>query len=133
MRPAANYLMTCLLLLQAVFGVCCHSAAACSACRASAAQVQKHAACCEQCRQDSSDDEAPACPLEHRQTCHGFCTFLKADGASLAGCQVALFAFTAPSFEPLQATAQSRPIWSACPLEPSPPLRLHVLYQIILI
>ncbi len=134
MRAVTNNLMACLLLLQAAFGICCHAPEACADCRASAERIQLHVACCERCAPASPDDATPPCPTDRQAACHGFCTYVKADAVNVELRDDAMFALAAPSIEASQPNIiRVSPCHLADTWAPSHPVRLHVLYQVILI
>jgi len=133
MRAVANSVMVGLLLLQAVFGICCYAGES-RACTESGAPTSAHLACCDRCRSIPADATTPPDHGNNQPTCHGICTYVKAETVSLAGCHQTLLALNVPLFGVRQLVMiGADPQRQADLVEPSPPVRLHMLYQIILI
>lgn len=123
--------MACLLLLQAAFGICCHVPEVCGA---SADRLQLINSCCERCAPASPDDATPLGPTGPAKACRGFCTYVKADTTNVDASDLAPFAFIAPSIEAAPSSVNLLPrrnLANSC--NRSYPVRLHMLYQIILI
>lgn len=134
MRAVANHVMASLLLLQAVFGICCYSVKSHDCNEAVVGSTAVHLSCCDRCRSVPADATTPPEHGDKATTCHGFCTYVKAETVSLDGCHEALLALNVPSIGVRQpGVIGAEPRRPADLLEPSPPVRLHMLYQIILI
>ncbi len=76
----------------------------------------------------------PPCPTDPQAACHGFCTYLKADTVNLELCDDAMFAVVAPSLDARQPNIiRVAPCHLADTWSPNHPVRLHALYQVMLI
>lgn len=134
MRAVANHVMAGLLLLQAVFGICCYSVESLGCPEHGIATTAAHLACCDYCRSVPADATTPADHGHDQPTCHGFCTYVKAETVGWAGYHEAFLALNASLIGiPKPVLIGADPLRPADLLEPSPPVRLHMLYQIILI
>jgi len=134
MRAMANSVMAGLLLLQAVFGICCYSGESRACTDTGEVSASAHLACCDRCRSAPADATTPADHGHDQPTCHGFCTYVKAETVGWAGYHEALLALNASLIGiPKPALLGADSLRPADLLEPSPPVRLHMLYQIILI
>lgn len=126
-------LLTGLLLFQAVSGWCCHRPCDVSGTCAATEVTSDDHHCCRKC-----EHETPAAPTDEPcqcDDCLGFCTYVaekqvELDAADLFSLVVTLaiadhgLAFESP-------VAEGR--YFAPGLQEAPPLRLHLLHQIMLI
>jgi hypothetical protein len=127
MRLFLTSLTSAMLLLQAVTGWCCHRPVNANL----GVRTAPVAACCADC--------TPACPAKspatprHSPQCLGVCTYVLAEKSQIDGPQsvVARDFLLVTSVVDSSLTGHLERSWSA--IELMPPLRLHLLHQIILI
>jgi hypothetical protein len=122
--------MAALLFVHAAFGCCWQRANVWNQC---ASAPQRHA-CCKHEGGQSHQDQQPTKPC--KQECQGVCTYLRAEKVQIDASQVvAPFEFVA--FSPTLAGSRLSTVkfWEVAgsPSGSEPPLRLHLLHQILLI
>ncbi len=134
-------LMAWILFIHALLGCCWHHAHAWHASIDPASRVVKVIPCCghqhagKHQTEDRNQEQPPCpCPVER---CVGVCTFLP-PAKTLAETQLveAPFDLSAPYLLPVAVIADGfTRTWDclAGPLESQPPVRLHLLHQILLI
>ena len=126
-----------MLLIQALTGWCWHCPCACAPAQQSAAVVSDDGCCC--CERENFDTPVhpgPTAPDKARLQCHGICVYVSPDQATIDGphlvraCDVPVPAATWG----LQLDGVGL-AWAIAhePLKSGPPLRLHLLHEIILI
>lgn len=130
-RAATISLMLILLLVQGAFGFCSYAHG--SNVSARARQLLACPACCERCAPSVPSDPTPT-PSQPKATCHGFCTYLKADTVGIETHDVVHFALAASSVNASQPNRALLPAHQSTDSRAHPiAVRLHVLYGIILI
>jgi|SRR3989304_6324602 len=138
MQTAVTNLLASMLLIQALTGWCCQYRCAAGLGHNPAAEASPKSACCDRCgresrsAQDSTESATPCrCP-----ECLGFCTYLPPDKTPLDDSPLE------PRSEALAVAPELAHNHVACgfgwPLAaesvpPEPPLRLHLMHQILLI
>ena len=139
MHAFLSNLTAFLLVVHAMIG-CCHHQWHCDAECAAAAPVSLCAAplpCCDQCCGSYHESEPPAEPCDCEFECQGVCTYVPTEKTQVdASPADAAFDFPAaiPALLDGQLAAAALPWDLAHTLNDSPPpLRLHLLYQILLI
>ena len=121
------------LVMQVMTGWCCRRPCLEESHQAEA-HVQKVACCCHDCDETTS----PSLPTQpcHCNECHGFCTYLPPDRFSADELQlVGAFELIAASSAGLTAQIDSADWFvTHCQYSPTPPpLKLHLLHQILVI
>lgn len=132
MRALLSILLAFLLLAQATFGLCWHKVDDCANCSLRPAVCSGE--CCEN-ETDGLSSDNPAEPAGCRLECRGFCTFLPTQSIKVdTGNQLALdFVADIPSLVDGKL-APSRSWEHLFPdIDHAPPLRLHLLHQLLLI
>ncbi len=93
-------------------------------------------ACCKHCDHQTGKENQPAAPRQPRTDCHGVCIYLPVQESQVDSTPVLLpfdFAAIIPSLEGSQVAAALSWERSCDPMQSEPPLRLHLLHQIMLI
>jgi hypothetical protein len=135
MQALSNSLMAGLLLIQALTGLCCYHARAAACCETSAVAKSDVPDCCQRKKQKTPPQKAPSVPCP-RCECMGFCTYVQSDKVELDFPQLVLpFDLLIPAQISADSQFNSPSFWIAATHPPAagPPLRLHLLHQIILI
>lgn len=126
-----------LLLIQAVTGWCWHAPDGCAKCHDCSTHAFTSTSCCQDrhCK-PSEQHEIPLDPCDGQSECQGLCTYVALHETRLDTAQLALSCDFAPIFlvganhQLTLAVAWER----ACHLVASePPLRLHLLHQILVV
>jgi hypothetical protein len=138
MQSAVTNLLAGMLLIQALTGWCCQHRCAAGLGHRPAAEASPESNCCDQCdcrshsSQDSKESDAPCrCP-----DCLGFCTYLPPDKAPLDSSQLEPGSETlaiAPALAYDHFVCRHGRSFSAESGLPEPPLRLHLLHQLLVI
>ena len=138
MRFPWSHFAASMLLIQALTGWCWHCPCACAPAAQSAADglpANEGCKCCEHERQGTSDRHFPSAPDNGRLQCHGICVYVATEKAPIVGPDLV-------RASDMPALASSRLLstgvdqaWEIAhePLKSGPPLRLHLLHQIMLI
>lgn len=132
MRAVLSILLAFLLLAQATFGLCWHKVDDCANCSSRPAVCS--AECCEN-EADGLSSDNPAEPAGCRLECRGFCTYLPTQSTKVdMGDQPALD-FVADIASLVDGKLASSPSWEhlVADINHAPPLRLHLLHQLLLI
>ncbi len=139
MHAFLSNLTAVLLVVHAMIG-CCHHPWHCEVECAAAAPVSLCAVafpCCDQCCESYDESEPPAEPCDCELECQGVCTYLPTEKTQI-DVSPADTAFDLPAAIPalldghLAAARLSRVLAHTLDESP-PPLRLHLLHQILLI
>jgi hypothetical protein len=140
MHTFLSSLTAAMLLLHAFVGCCRHAAhdASCRETSNSASCAARAADCCRHGHQDADhEDQTPTTPCKCRLDCKSLCNYLPTEKVTLDSSQLVL-AFDCALCEAawtdawLAATqSNGSPVCDIGTL--APPLRLHLLYQILLI
>lgn len=146
MHSVLTHITAGLLLVHALLGCCWHHAHGCSRCRpaaASASPACSHAGCKHHNERDQArhsdrpnhDDKVPKAPCKCPTECQGVCTFLPPQKVQVARSHAPLpFDFIAAATVAPDSQLQAGTRQTLCGLlKPEPPLRLHLLQQILLI
>jgi hypothetical protein len=137
MRAVVNNLMASLLLIQVSTGWCWHGADGCADCHDPTVQRVAATIGCEDdhCKSYEHRDESPD-PCRDESECHGVCTYVPSHETRLDMAQLAVsfdimpFALIVADHGILSGTTWER----ASHFDFSePPLRLHLLHQLLLI
>jgi hypothetical protein len=126
--------MAGLALLQAVTGVCCHHS--CESAHDEPAPVERHchSPCCHHAA-DELSDQAPAPVPCNEKHCFGFCTYISTSKVHVKNAWqcvavgspgVSAISLHSPLLGTVRSAKSIQQIFE-------PPLRLHLLHQIILI
>ena len=134
MRAVLFITMAASLLVHATFGSCLHHGCDSSTCHDSALTLESDAHCDHDCCNGPKGHESHA-PDKGHSHCRGTCNYLPAKNPQLGKCQLSVpvdFAWGASAADSLQTTSLR---FSELRNEfaPRPPLRLHLLNQILLI
>lgn len=134
MHAVVSNLLAGLLLIHAMLGCCWHSAHTCTRRDRDACPVVKKV-CCHHCHHKQQSENPPA-PCKCRVECKGVCTYLPTERIQIDGTQLASswqHLVVLPVM--LEAPCASNSNWKPADgvLAWQPPLRLHLLHQIILI
>lgn len=136
MQAVLSNLMASLLLIQAVTGWCWHAPNDCANCAHSTVhRVARTCSCRDQCKPCEHSEGSPA-PGGSKGKCHGFCTYVAAQETRIDMSQATVsFNMAAIVLTELDRQLTSAIAWErACHLAVSePPLRLHLLHQLLLI
>ena len=134
MRTILPFLMAALLLIQAVSGSCWQPARACVGLQTAADLACTHK-CCDSGCEDSGEDKPSQDPCKCRLECSGICTFLAPEKPQIDSAQLSV-AFDYPAAHSALADRQADyGFGTAVALgaaEFQPPLRLHLLHQVLL-
>jgi hypothetical protein len=131
-----SLLMAGLLLIQAITGWCCVPLRAMTVEKCSSVSASIPPVCCCHQRQlpAGQSDEQPA-PRDGKTTCHGFCIYVPHENFSDAAhgaLIVSFFAIIPASVDaPVVTTLAQDCCWKLAVDEP--PLRLHLLHQVLVI
>jgi hypothetical protein len=137
MQAVFSNLMAGLLLIQALTGWCDRSPHACaSRCPDATDLVQAEDGCCRHDACPVGEDRSPADSCPSKGECHGICTYVPSQETRIDTSQVVLpDSFMAVMSATLDAEIASSllldALWHSAISEP--PIRLHLLHQIILI
>lgn len=134
MRALVSNLTAVLLVIHAMIG-CCHHHWHCDDECATAANVSAAPChCCERHNGSHDEGELPSSPCNGERECHGVCTYLPTQKTVVdASSTDAGFDFDAPIPMILDGhLAAARLSWGrAHILNDPPPIRLHLLYQVL--
>lgn len=123
-------LMTSLLLFQAVSGWCCHHP--CQKLEECSADI--HGDCCH--RAGESIPEIPADTPCECDDCLGFCTYVAERPAELETSELISTVITLAAFLDCHQDVERTPTdgqYRSRGFAPAPPLRLHLLHQLLLV
>jgi hypothetical protein len=133
MRTVFCSLLCNSLLIHAVLGCCWHDAHDAAACDGSLPSLAADADCCHD-GDSATDEHGPQVPCKGHPDCHGLCNYLPVQKTGFDNCldhMVIDFAVDVPAASGSQISALS---FAAGPSEYyPPPIRLHLLHQILLI
>lgn len=134
MQVVLSNLMAAVLFIHAVLGCCRHPSLACASCNDPTAQASRAASCCKQHRSENGQGEQRQAPCKCKVECRGVCTYLPPQKTQL-DCQPALLPFDLLALNPASTAGPSALPWEVLrgSLALEPPLRLHLLHQILLI
>jgi len=136
MQAVFSSLLAGLLLIQALTGWCDRSPLNCASSNADAACSIEETACCQHDCCPAGETDSPADPCSGSGECHGICIYVSSPETRIDTTQIALpidFMAILPAsvdFHVVSALALDS-VWHSAISEP--PLRLHLLHQIILI
>jgi hypothetical protein len=130
MHATLSSLTAGLVFIHAVFGCCWHHAHRCEEQAESALAVAAH--CCPKHEDDAAEQPSPC---DCRVECGGSCTYLPPEKVRIDAPQLAL-GLEVAVITPTAADAFMLPVsWSssrAGPPNGAPPLRLHLVHQLML-
>lgn len=133
MRAALSIMLAALLLAQATFGLCWHEVDGCANCSS------RPAVCSDQCGCDKEVDDQtsgqPTEPARGRLECRGFCTYLPTQTTEVDTQDQSTFDLVADIAALVDGKLSSPPSWKhlGAAIDHAPPLRLHLLHQLLLI
>ena len=128
--------MAALLGIHAFFGCCWHHAHRCEQCPPSATQVAQQPKCCHHHQGTDEKQNGKKTPCKCFLECYGVCAFLPSQKVQLDSPELIVpldSVAVLPAFSDMQLLAASPWEVSRGPTAVSPPLRLHLLHQILLI
>jgi hypothetical protein len=135
MRAALCNLMAALLLIQALTGWCCYHPCAPLASKTAEVTESHRPPCCDDCDGENRPAPEPTVPCSC-QDCLGFCTYVPTEKAQV-DCPQLVVPFDSLAFAPIPADSHLSGKFFGDLTNGPPvverPLRLHLLYQIILI
>ena len=127
MHAVLSKLMASLLLVQALTGWCCHRPGG-----ANLAVPTTHVvACCSHCCQPRPA-QRPVLPVKCQQ-CSGVCTYVPTQKMQIDGPQLIVPVDVVPALAAVDFSLASRFTRLRGPSDLEPPLRLHLLHQILLV
>jgi len=136
MRAIFCSLLSASLLIHALFGCCWHDLHNAGACGETPISLATEPACDHDHDHDAAPDgHGSHCPCKGQSHCHGLCNYLPAQKTHIGKSQVnVLIDFAVDA----QATSGSHVAAASfapgmCKFCPAPPMRLHLLHQILLI
>ena len=136
MQALIQILMAGVLLIQALTGWCDRSLHACISSGADAADVAQTDDCCGHETSPVSETDSPAGPCPSKSECHGVCTYVPTQEKQVDIAPKALPA----TFVSVESATTGADLGSSISLEAlwrsaisEPPVRLHLMHQIILI
>ena len=135
MRTLLPNLMAISLVVHAAVGCCWHHEHGCAHGDNSNTPICKSTQCCEHDDCPSHQGEAPEYPCHGKLECHGVCTYVAPQKIRLDS-SLAVAPLASATLWLLFSDAQAAfgSAWNtADPAEFEPPLRLHLLHQIVLI
>ncbi len=136
MQAALSNLISALLVIQSLTGWCCCSYP-CDPRASETAKVteSRRPPCCDQCDDESRQAPKPNAPCRCHE-CLGFWVYVPTDRAQV-DCSQLVVPFGLQTFAPIQADSHLSGVFfverAGGPPVAGPPLRLHLLHQIILI
>jgi hypothetical protein len=136
MHGLVSNLMAALVGIHAVLGCGLHHAHECEECVPSSTQVARAPTCCHHQQDASPCDESAPTPCKCFLECHDVCAFLPTSKTQVElPALVVPFesALTVSAISSLQAASCSSSEFSHGNAALAPPLRLHLLHQILLI
>lgn len=134
MRKILPISMAALLLIQAVFGLCWQPARACIDLETAAELVCAHRCCDSGCEgnEEGTPSQAPCkCHLE----CSGICTFLAPEKPQVDSVKLVVALDDLSAYSALIDMRADGGYWTELAFGPAkfpPPLRLHLLHQVML-
>ena len=135
MQAALSNLMAALLLIQALTGWCCYHPCASTAVQTTTLVQSHRPSCCDDCDDESRPAPKPTAPCRC-QDCLGFCTYVPTDKAQV-DCPQLVVPIDSLAFVPILADSHMSGMFfgdvAKGPPVAEPPLRLHLLHQVILI
>lgn len=136
MRAVSSSLMVGLLIIQAVSGWCWHPARNCTGLESSVAPVAWTIRCCDGDCEGAREREPSQDPCKCRLECSGVCTFVPPEKTQIDAPQLVV-GFDHLAVSPALTDSQAvSAFWTEVARgrsELEPPLRLHLLHQILLI
>jgi len=135
MREVFTRLMAAWIFVLAVSGWCCRPPFACAQAD-SAPSVSQTVACCQRCGREGHRESEPTAPCKGQSECHGVCVYVPAQKAQLDTKPVLSaidFIAIAPPLTDSQIAAALAWEQLGDPLRFEPPLRLHLVHQVLLI
>ena len=133
MRVSVYSLMAVLLLANAVFGCCRHRMLACMLADGASTAVSKSEGCCQQEQEEPRESQRPCgCTVE----CYGACTYLPPERSDTDLADGVAPLDLVPLIHPLLTTGCDGPARPSAALPAtgySPPVRLHLLHQSLLV
>ncbi len=135
MHAVLSHSMAALLFIHALLGCCWHHAHRSAPSESTPAQTSKPVACCHH-QDEGESEQQPQAPCDGRLECQGICTYLPPQKTQIDFAQVLLpfdhvAVLPAAGSDCLAPTASWE--FNCGPLDLKPPLRLHLLHQILLI
>jgi hypothetical protein len=126
-------LMAAVVSIQALLGCCWHHARLCAQCEPAVKTVQPKA-CCHRHQAKATDEPGQPKPCNCRIECEGLCTYLPPQKTHIDVAPLPV-AFDCVAILPARAESHPAPAWepSGGPAPAGPPLRLHLMHQILLI
>jgi hypothetical protein len=136
MQAVFSNLLAGLLLIQALTGWCDRSPLNCASSNADASSSIEDTACCQHDSCPAADTDSPADPCSGNGECHGICIYVSSPETRIDTTQMTLpidFAAIVPASVDCHVVSSLAldSLWRSAISEP--PLRLHLLHQIILI
>jgi hypothetical protein len=135
MREIVSILMAGSLLLHAALGCCRHHAHACQGCDGTAAQARQIGNCCQHHPEECTREHPSQTPCKCKVECQGVCSYVAPQKVQL-DFPKGVAPFAAIVVDPVLADANLARGGSfdvAHFAEFEPPLRLHLLNQVMLI
>ena len=135
MRALFSSLLAAWMFVLAVSGWCCRPPFACAQ-TDSAPSASRAAECCKRCGREGHRESEPTAPCKGQSECHGICVYLPVQKTQLDTKPVlASFDFiaTVPALGDSQIAAALSWEQICDPLRFEPPLRLHLVHQVLLI
>ena len=133
MRVFVSSLMAVLLLANAVFGCCRHRMLACALADGASTTVSKSEECCQHEQEERRESQRPCgCCVE----CYGACTYLPSESSDTDLAVALLPLDLVPLIDLCLTTGYEGPGWPGTVLAStgiSPPVRLHLLHQSLLV
>jgi hypothetical protein len=134
MRAVCSGLMTVWLAILTVSGWCCHGPIVCA--HDSQASATANTKCCSRCGGQSGQQNESTRPLEDGSACQGVCIYLPSPKVQLDDEQVPAWP-DLPAILPMpqesQVASAQHSHWAFEATLLGPPLRLHLLHQLLLI
>lgn len=136
MHIVLSSLMAALLGIHAFFGCCWHHGHRCAECTPSATQVAQPAKCCHHHQGTDEKQHGKQTPCKCFLECHGVCIYVPSQKVQLDSPELIVpldFVAVLTAFSDMQQASTAPWEISRGPTAVSPPLRLHLLHQILLI
>lgn len=135
MHAILSIITAATLFIHALFGCCWHHAHSCVRCEMASAEASPVAGGCK-CHHGSQPDQQPSGPCNCQFECKGVCTYLPPQ-KTVADCPELGVPFSSVAIVSVLADRHLSAVgvWEqTCgQLATEPPLRLHLLHQILLI
>lgn len=134
MHAILSHLLASILLVQALFGWCGRPPYKEVNCDTSAGTFSTKS-CCNQCG-TNAQGEHPVGPCKCEFECQGVCTYVRPEKTLVDSSQwslLALFLEVDPALAGSHSAFGSIGVRACHPLDSKPPLRLHLVHQVLLI